>query len=144
MSDEEHVVGGGDAEETGGGGPVGGAPGGGDADKDARMWGMLAHLSALSACLCLPVVGPLIIWLIKKDEFSFVDDQGKESVNFQITMLIAVVVVIILGWIPVIGLVTMILGPAVGIFNLVFIILATIQANNGVNYRYPVNLRLIK
>jgi uncharacterized Tic20 family protein len=53
-------------------------------DKDARLWGMFCHLIAFSGYV-VPfgsVLGPLIIWLIKKDEMPFVDDQGKESLNF--------------------------------------------------------------
>jgi len=66
-----------------------------DADKDARLWGMLAHLLALSGLVGIPlgtVIGPLIIWLIKRQEIPFVDDQGKESLNFQITALIASII----------------------------------------------------
>src|SRR5579885_1600590 len=60
------------------------------ADSDVRMWGMLCHLSALSAYFTGfgGILGPLIVWLVKKDEIPFVDDQGKESLNFQISMLI--------------------------------------------------------
>src|SRR5262249_27436623 len=63
-----------------------------DADKDARLWGMLCHLTALSGLIGIPfgtILGPLIIWLIKRGEIPFVDDQGKESLNFQITVLLA-------------------------------------------------------
>jgi uncharacterized Tic20 family protein len=55
-------------------------------DAESRMWGMLCHLSALSAYVTGfgGILGPLIVWLIKKDTMPFVDDQGKESLNFQI------------------------------------------------------------
>ncbi len=110
--------------------------------KDERMWGMLCHLTAFSGYL-IPfgsVLGPLIVWMIKKDEMPFVDDQGKESLNFQLTMLIAVIVSIILMFVF-IGF--LLLGVLV-IFQIIVIIMAGIKANDGVKYRYPYTIRFIK
>lgn len=110
--------------------------------KDARLWGMVAHLSALAGYV-IPFgnfVGPLIIWQIKKDEHPFVADQGKESLNFQITVLLAILVCIPFMFIC-IGI-PMVM--AVGVAELVFIIIAAIKANEGETYRYPFTLRLIK
>ena len=109
--------------------------------QQERMWGMLCHLSALAGFL-IPlgsILGPLIVWLIKKDEFAFVDDQGKESLNFQITMAIAFAVSAVLALI-VIGFVLMAL---VGVYEIVMVIIASVRANSGEQYRYPVCLRLI-
>ena len=67
------------------------APEGG-MSKDEKMWGMFCHLSALAGYIGIPfgnIIGPLIIWMVKKEQFKFVDDQGKESLNFQITITIA-------------------------------------------------------
>jgi len=115
----------------------------GGVSKDARTWGMIAHLSALAGFI-IPIVGiivgPLVIWLIKRDEDPFVDDQGKEAVNFQITMLIAFVICFFLTFL-VIGAFLM---PLVGLADLIFTIIAGIKANEGVKYRYPFALRLIK
>lgn len=111
-----------------------------EANQEARMWGMFCHLSTLSTAIGIPgFIGPLVIWLIKKDEMPFVDDQGKESLNFQITLLIAYVVSAILVC-AFIGFVMLVI---VGVFHLVFVIIASLKANEGVYYRYPVNLRLI-
>lgn len=110
--------------------------------KDERMWGMLCHLLAFSGYL-IPlgsILGPLVVWLIKKDEMPFVDDQGKESLNFQITMLIAMIVSIILIFV-LIGFV--LLGVLI-IYQIVVIIMASIKANDGVMYRYPYTIRFIK
>ena len=110
--------------------------------KDERMWGMFCHLIAFSGYL-IPfgsVLGPLIIWLIKKDEMPFVDDQGKESLNFQLTMLIAVIVSVILIFV-VIGF--LLLGILI-IYQIVVVIMAAIKANDGVRYRYPYTIRFIK
>jgi uncharacterized protein len=112
------------------------------ASNDAKMWSMLCHLSALAGFL-IPlgnIIGPLIIWQMKKNEYPQVDDQGKESLNFQITVLIAVVVCLLL-MLVVIGA---FLLPIVGLGTLILVIIAGLKANEGVLYRYPVNLRLIK
>jgi uncharacterized Tic20 family protein len=121
----------------------------GPADREpnraARMWGMFAHLAAVTGFItggigC--IVGPLVVWLIKKEDYPFVDDQGKEAVNFQITMLIYAAAALLLAFLCI----GFILLPVVGVVDIVFTILATIKANDGVRYRYPkwLNLRLIK
>jgi uncharacterized Tic20 family protein len=107
-----------------------------EVSKDARMWGMLCHLLGLFTSF----VGPLIIWLLKKEEDPFIDNQGKEALNFQITVAIAWVVSAILTFICIGAL----LGAAVGIVDLIFCIIATIKANGGEAYRYPVSIRFIK
>jgi len=110
--------------------------------NDAKMWAMLCHLSALSGFI-VPfgsLIGPLIIWQLKKNEFPIVDDQGKEALNFQITTLIAAIVSGILIFVA-IGIVLLIV---VAIASLVLTIIAAIKANNGETYRYPFALRLIK
>jgi hypothetical protein len=111
-------------------------------DKDERMWGMLCHLIAFSGFV-VPfgsLLGPLIIWLIKKDEMPFVDDQGKESLNFQLTMLIAFVISIIL----IVVVIGFLLLGVLCIYEIVVLIIATIKANEGVRYRYPYTIRFIK
>lgn len=109
---------------------------------EERQWAMFAHLSALIG-LIIPlgnVVGPLIIWLMKKDTSAFIDDQGKESLNFQITVLIAAIAAGIL----IVVLIGFLLLPLIGLVALVFTIIAAIKANEGLTYRYPFALRLIK
>jgi len=110
--------------------------------KDARTFGMLCHLLAFAGFV-IPlgnIIGPLIIWLLKKDEYPFVDDQGKESLNFQISLLIYLLISGILV-IVVIGIVLLI---ALGIFMIIMVIIATIKANEGQKYRYPLTIRLLK
>ncbi|MEM9417460.1 MAG: DUF4870 domain-containing protein [Planctomycetota bacterium] len=118
------------------------ATAGGDVPQEERTFGMLAHLSALAG-IVIPfgnIIGPLVIWLIKKDTMPFVDDQGKESLNFQITVSIALLICFALALV-IIGI---FLIPIVGIGSLVFLIIGTVKANNGELYRYPLTLRLIK
>ena len=118
-------------------------PGSKEINKDARQWAMFCHLAGLAG-LILPaigsVVGPLIIWQIKKEEHPFVDEQGKEAVNFQISMLIYGIVAGLL----ILACVGTVLLPAVVIFDLVFLLIAAVKANNGEHYRYPLTIRFIK
>jgi uncharacterized Tic20 family protein len=86
------------------------------------------------------IIGPLVVWQVKKDTLPFAADQGKEALNFNITMLIAAFIGFLLTFI----LIGLVLLPLIGIAWLVFTILAGIKANEGVAYRYPYALRLIK
>lgn len=111
-------------------------------DRDERMWGMLCHLSALSGFI-IPfgnIIGPLIVYSMKKDEYSFVADQGKESLNFQISVLvylaISLVTIVLL-----IGIMFLLLIPLI---SLILTVLAAVRANDGEYYRYPFCIRFIK
>ena len=111
--------------------------------KDVRNWAMLCHLSALVGLLGNGIgffLGPLIVWLIKKEEHPFIDDQGKEAVNFQITMFIAFMIALVLSFV----LIGIPLLLALGVLEIVFPIIAAIQASNGTHYRYPLAIRFIK
>ncbi|NNE91773.1 MAG: DUF4870 domain-containing protein [Verrucomicrobiales bacterium] len=101
--------------------------------------GLLAHLLGGFTWF----VGPLVIWLIKKEESPFVNDQGKEALNFQILITISYVVCMIGMAIPFVQCVFAIAIFAVPIVGLIFAILGGVEANKGVVYRYPFNLRLI-
>lgn len=105
-------------------------------DSDQRMWAMLSHLGGI----LFSFVAPLVIWLVFKDRGRFVDEQAKEALNFQITLIIAWVVAFITMFI-IIGFILM---PIIGLAALIFGILAAIAANKGEAYRYPFALRLVK
>ena len=109
---------------------------------DERNWATGCHLAAFAGYITGIgfILGPLVVWLLKRDTSAFVNDQGKEAVNFQITMLLAFIVSCVL----IIVLIGIPLLIAVGIIDLVFTIIAAIKASEGVAYRYPLNLRLIK
>lgn len=109
---------------------------------DDRQWGLFAHLASLVG-LVIPLgnlLGPLVVWLIKKDTMPFVNDQGKEALNFNITVLLAAFVSSILMLV----LVGFLLLAVVAIAWLVLTIIAALAANKGEAYRYPLTLRLIK
>jgi uncharacterized Tic20 family protein len=119
-------------------------------NKDACMWAMFCHLAGLAGLLpVLPVVGsivaPLIVWQVKKDEFPFVDEQGKEAVNFQISMLLYLLIGGVACAITCIGipLIPVVVG-VIGIVDVVFLVIASIKANDGEHYRYPLAVRFIK
>jgi len=107
-----------------------------------RKWGLLVHLSAFAG-LIVPlgtIIGPLIVWLLKREASPFVDDQGKEALNFQISVLIYSAIsalLIIVG----IGIVLLII---IGIATLILTVVAGVKANEGVYYRYPFTFRLIQ
>ncbi len=110
--------------------------------KEERTWALFCHISAL-ALFVFPlgnIIAPLVIWLIKKDELPMVDDQGKESVNFQLSMTLYAIAAGLLSLV-LIGIPLLI---ALAVFWLVEVIIATVRANEGERFRYPLNLRLIK
>ena len=110
--------------------------------KEERQWAMLSHLGTFSACL-IPfgnIIVPLVIWQVKKGESSFTVEHSKESLNFQISLMIyyiaaTLLILIIIGFILFIGLF---------IFNIIIVIIAGIKANEGEYYKYPMTIRFIK
>lgn len=105
-------------------------------DQDSKTMAMLAHLLGI----LLGFIGPLIIWLIKKDQSPFVDDQGKESLNFQIMLVIGYVI----GSVTSMICIGFLIIPAVWVFGIIFSIIGALKAKDGIPYRYPLNLRLVK
>jgi uncharacterized Tic20 family protein len=118
------------------------ATGGGEPSAEERQWAMFAHLAALSGFV-IPfgtIIGPLVVWQMKKEQMPFVAEQGREALNFQITVGIAFLVSALLSVI-IIGFLLM---PIIGIGALILTIIAGLQANQGNHYEYPVNWRLVK
>ena len=121
---------------------------------EERQWAMFAHLSALAGGLLTSgwagsigfFIGPLIIYLTKKDTMPFVGDQAREALNFAITVSLACFALLMLTIMSLgIGIfLTLPLLMIIGIGSLIFVIIAAIKANEGTAYRYPVSLRLVK
>ena len=116
--------------------------------SEERTWAMIGHLSAFTAFItgigC--IVGPLVVWLIKRDTLSFAADQAKEALNFNITMAIAFCALVVFTIIT-FGIGVLLAWPVGAILFvgwIVLTIIAAIKANEGVAYRYPFALRLIK
>lgn len=114
-------------------------------DSQDRNLALLAHLSG---CLGIVVgsvpgfVGPLIIWLLQKDKSLFVEQEAKEALNFQITLLMLTAVFILVTFMSCWMLFPLLFVPA--LLQVIFGIIATVSVANGNAYRYPFNLRLIK
>ncbi|HWS58454.1 MAG TPA: DUF4870 domain-containing protein [Actinotalea sp.] len=111
-------------------------PGAPLSDADQRLWAMLSHIGAIF----IGFLAPLIVWLVYKGRGQFVEEQAKESLNFQIMIAIAYVVGSVTSFLG-IGLLILLVA---WVFSIVFVIIAGIAANKGEAYRYPINLRLVK
>ncbi|MBF0197316.1 MAG: DUF4870 domain-containing protein [Planctomycetes bacterium] len=111
-------------------------------DKSHKTIGMLCHLLAFVGYIGVPfgnILGPLVLWLIKKDESEFIDSCGKESINFQISIMIYSVISGLLCFVF-IGFPMLF---AVLIANVIFVIMAAIKTNEGEDYRYPFTIRFL-
>jgi uncharacterized protein len=109
---------------------------------EERNWGTLAHLAAFAGLL-VPfgsVLGPLLIWRTRRERSAFVADQAKEALNFNISVLLAAALCIVLALV----FVGILLGLALFIYWLVMTIIASIKSGEGIAYRYPFALRLVK
>ncbi len=112
--------------------------------RSERQWAMGCHLIALFG-IVVPIpaanlIGPLVLWLIKREDGAFIDEQGKESLNFQISLLIYALGCLLL---TVIGIGFLLLF-ALAVFGFVVVVIAAIKANEGTSYRYPACIRFIK
>lgn len=101
--------------------------------SDERTMAILSHVLTIVAGF----LAPLIIYLVKKDESKYVAEHAKESLNFQLTVLIACIILLIsvVGWLVI---------WVVPILALIFEIIATINASDNKIYRYPLSIRMIK
>src|SRR5438874_7506319 len=123
------------------------------AQKADRTWEVLCHVSALSMLLGVPfgnILGPLLIWLLKRGESPAVDAHGKEALNFQISVTLYLLIasgvtvglmLVLVGFL----LLPLLIAAAiiVPVLDLILVIIATVKASNGEAYRYPFTLRLI-
>jgi len=109
--------------------------------REANNWALLCHVSSFAGFI-IPfghIIAPLILWIIKRDEFEFVNDNGREAVNFNISMTIyffaaSILTVVFIGFV--------LLGFLL-IFYLVVVIIATVRAYDGKTYRYPFIMRFV-
>ena len=112
-------------------------------ERDARTWGMLCHLSAFSMLLGIPfgnVLGPLVVWLIKRHDYEFVETQGKASLNFEISITIYYLA----GVVSLLALIGLLILPLLFILHIVLVVVASIKASNGESYQYPLTIKFIQ
>jgi len=112
-----------------------------ETSKDERMWAMIAHYGAFAGHVFpfAHIIVPLIIWILKKDQYPLVNDQGKESINCQISYTIYLIIAALLCLV----FIGFIIFPALWLTDIILIIIAGIKANEGVAYRYPGIIRFI-
>jgi uncharacterized Tic20 family protein len=110
-------------------------------EADARNWATLTHLSTLTGYVTAIgfVVGPLVMWLLRKDQWEFIDDQGKEALNFSISVCIYWLVSLVLAFL----LIGIPLLFAIGIAHIAFSIVAAVNSSKGIRYRYPLIIRFV-
>jgi uncharacterized Tic20 family protein len=114
----------------------------GPLSQEDRNWGLIAHLSSLSG-LIIPlgsVLGPLIVYLVKKDQSAFGTDCAKEALNFNLTVVVAAIVCAIL-WLVFVGI---LLSVVLFFAWVVLTIVAAVRASEGTSYRYPATIRFFK
>ncbi|MBI9075259.1 MAG: DUF4870 domain-containing protein [Desulfatibacillum sp.] len=115
-----------------------------DIDQTTCRWAALCHAGGLAGLIFLPSIGnilvPLIVWILKKDDHPFIDQEGKEALNFQISVTIYAWITAALCFV----LIGFVIIPVLGIFVIVVCILATVKAVDGKGYHYPLTIRLIK
>ena len=118
-------------------------------EREAVKWAMIAHLAGFAAFTSVPfanILGPLVVWLLKRDEHPFINDQGREAVNFQISMAIYFVVITVAMIVLMLVLVGFLLIPVLGLLGLAYVVLmivAAVKANSGEWYRYPFIIRFL-
>ena len=120
-------------------------PSGRMTENQARGWAILCHIGTLPG-LIIPagnIIAPLVLWMVKKDESDFVDDQDKESLSFQICLRIYFILAALL---TIRGMVTIsrVLMFLIGAFGIICVITATIKAHRGESYRYPFSMRFVR
>jgi uncharacterized Tic20 family protein len=116
---------------------------------NAHSWAMLCHLAGLTGYLgngIGSIVVPVILWAIKKDESPFIDEQGKEAINFNIsiTLYAFALGVLTIGTLGAGIIVAVPMGVLLLVFHFVMTIMAAIKADKGEYYRYPLTIRFIK
>lgn len=107
-------------------------------NSDERILAILSHILAIVPGI--GILGPLVIYLLKKDESGFVEANAKESLNFQITIYLAYII----SGILIFAIIGFVLLAILGILNVILVIIATIKASENRIYRYPFNMRLIR
>ncbi len=115
-------------------------------NQEQRTWAMIAHLSAFAMYLTGigHILGPLIVWLMKRDGNPFVDDQAKEALNFQITCSILFGIGIVLCFTIIFAIIGIPMLWALGIYHVVCMLIAAVKSYDGVAFRYPMTIRFIK
>jgi len=112
-------------------------------DEGVRLWALASHMTALSVFAGIPfgnILAPIIIWIWKRRSHPFIESHCKESLNFQISMTLYT----LLSFILCLVLISFVLVAALCIVNIVLVVVASLKADRGLSYRYPMTLRIIR
>ena len=121
--------------------------------KEDRNMAMLCHLASFAMFVGIPlgnIIGPLVVWLMKREQSSFVDWHGKESIKFQISVTVYGIssgILIVYGIISetlALAFIGFVLLPLTLLFALIMTVVATMRANDGLRHQYPLTMRFIK
>lgn len=110
--------------------------------QDEKNWAMFCHIGVFAGFI-IPfgnLIAPMVLWLMKKDEMPFVNFHGKEVINFQLTILIAVVV----SWLLIFIVIGFLLLAVIGVFVVIVTIMGIVKTSQGEYYHYPLAIRFIK
>jgi len=116
--------------------------------KDERQWAMFCHLAGLAGFV-VPfggIVGPLVLWQMKREESAFIDEQGREALNFNITMAGVMVIATSVTMVTMFFFVGLLLVPllfGLSIAWVAFAVIGALKASEGEAYRYPWSIRLV-
>jgi uncharacterized protein len=119
----------------------------GPPSADARNWALMAHLTALALFIGVPpFVGPLVVWLLRRDSEPFVDAHGREALNFNLSLLVYGVIGFVVALVTLgVGLIVIApIGLVLGILWLIWTIQAGLAASRGEAYRYPITIRFVR
>jgi len=114
----------------------------GELSRDDKNMGVAVHLASFSGYI-IPlgsILGPLIVWLMKREEIDFVDQCGRNCLNFKISVMIYAVISMILMFV---GIGFLLLG-FLAIFDIVVTIIAAMKASEGISYQYPLSIKFFK
>lgn len=118
--------------------------------SEDKLWGMLCHLGALAGLSCIPflnIIVPVIIWILKKDAMPYVDKNGRDSLNFQISCMIyfigGLIICFILSFVLVGILLAIVFFPLLFLFWVILTIIGAIKAYDGQDFQYPLCIRIL-
>ena len=117
---------------------------------EAKNWAVACHLAALAGLIFFPlfifaaIFGSLVVWLLKRNDYEYVDVHGKAALNFQITVVAIVLVISVLISTVLGSLFVELFHAYMWVVAVVWTIVAAIKASNGKRYRYPLTIRFLR
>jgi uncharacterized Tic20 family protein len=114
--------------------------------SEEKNWGMACHLSSLLGYVIAPschILGPLVVWLIKRNDSAFVDMQGKDSLNFHLSLTVYAIIGLLMFFTLILAIPAMILWALLWLMGTICSIIGAVKASNGETYQYPFSIRFL-